>query len=266
MKATTDSTRQLVERYDREAAAYRELWAPILRVAALELLPALRDGSVVRVLDVGTGVGSLLADLREAFPGAHVLGVDHSRGMLAHVPRPFDRAVMDARRLGFPDGSMDRVVMFFMLFHLPDPAIGLHEVRRVLCSGGRVGVITWGSELESAATRVWTQCLDEQGADQADPATVSRHDRVDTVEKMKNFLVEAGFEDIDCWAGELEQRIEIEQLIQLRTSLGSMKPRFDSLPPAAQAACLTQARHRLEGMPSESFAARATLIYSVAQA
>ena len=75
-----DPSTALTERYDREATAYRELWAPILRVAALKLLPKLSHGAIERVLDVGTGVGALLQDLSHAFPGSHILGADRSRG------------------------------------------------------------------------------------------------------------------------------------------------------------------------------------------
>src|SRR2546422_6848514 len=46
-----DPASHLVERYDREAAAYAELWAPVLRVASLKLLPELAKGHVERVLD-----------------------------------------------------------------------------------------------------------------------------------------------------------------------------------------------------------------------
>jgi SAM-dependent methyltransferase len=186
--------------------------------------------------------------------------------MLALAPQQFDRAAMDAGQLAFCSCSMDRVLMIFMLFHLAAPAAGLCEARRVLRAGGQVGTVTWGSELESQATRVWTQCLDAHGADQADPATVSRHDRVDTTEKMKGLLLEAGFDDVLCWVDDLVLGIDAEHLLRLRTSLGSMKPRFDSLAAEARAACLAEARRRMEGMPSEAFVARAKLIYSVARA
>ena len=261
-----DSASQIVERYDREAAAYAELWAPVLRIASLKLLPELATSPTQRVLDVGTGVGSLLADLERAFPDAHVVGVDRSRGMLALAPVGFHRAVMDAGRLGIRGGSVDRVLMLFMLFHLETPAQGVSEARRVLRAGGRVGTITWGGELESPATQLWTECLDQFGATEADPAMVSRHDRVDSVEKMRAVFHEAGFEDVACWVDELVYRMEPHHLLRLRTSLGSTKPRFDSLSPDAQVSCLSLARARMEAMPSSAFMARAKLIFSVGRA
>ena len=261
-----DPARPLVERYDREAAVYAELWAPVLRVASLKILPELGKPPVERVIDLGTGVGTMLPDLARAFPGAHVVGVDRSRGMLTLAPERFDRSVMDAGRLGIRESSMDRVLMLFMLFHLEAPAQGLCEARRVLRAGGLAGTITWATELVSPATQVWTECLDAHGAAAADPATVSRHDRVDSTEKIEALLADAGFVDSRCWVEELVQSLDPEHLIRLRTSLGSTKSRFDSLAPEAQVACVAEARSRMHAMPSDAFVARAQLIYSVARA
>ncbi|MEO5989282.1 MAG: methyltransferase domain-containing protein [Candidatus Eisenbacteria bacterium] len=126
------SARDLAERYDREALAYRDLWAPILLQAAQSLVRELVHATTQRVLDLGTGVGALFADLRTAFPGAVVVGADRSHGMLTLAPGSAPRTVMEARQLAFPAASMDRVFMVFMLFHVDDPGLGLCEARRVL--------------------------------------------------------------------------------------------------------------------------------------
>ena len=263
---STDPSKVLVERYDREAAAYAELWAPVLRTASRRLLPRMAGSRVDRVLDLGTGVGTLLPDLTVAFPRARIIGVDRSRGMLSLAPPAFPRLAMDANHLAIRDDCMDRVLVLFMLFHLDEPARGLREARRVLRRGGQIGTITWGSELECPASRVWTECLDAHGADPSDPAVISRHDRTDTEEKVATMVVAAGFGDLDCWTEELVHRFDVDSLLRLRTSLGSMKPRFESLAPDAREACVSEARRRMSALPPEGLLARARLVHSVAHA
>src|ERR1700681_4954736 len=99
-------TEKLTDRYNREAHAYRELWAPVLRSAGLSLLQELAHTTVSRILDVGSGVGTLLLDLLAALPGAFVLAVDRAHGMLALASAEFPRAVMDARQLAIPPASV----------------------------------------------------------------------------------------------------------------------------------------------------------------
>src|SRR5690348_4161782 len=116
-----DRERQLVDRYDAHAAAYRELWAPILRLGSLELLRELNGRQAKRVIDVGAGVGALWRDVRSAFPDASVVGLDRSAGMLRLAPPEMPRLIADARTLPVAPESVDVVLCLFMLFHLDDP-------------------------------------------------------------------------------------------------------------------------------------------------
>ena len=259
-----DRTDNLANRYNREAHAYRDLWAPVLRIAGLALLRELAGVRVQRVVDVGTGVGGLLPDLRSAFPGAVVLGVDRAPGMLRLAPGEFPRAVMDARRLAIRSGSVDLVLFAFMLFHLDDPGDALREARRLLRPGGRVATLTWGGELESRATRIWSECLDAHGAAEADPATAARHDFVDTPRKVEALLRASGFNATRSWEDDLVSSLDVEHLLRLRTSMGSWKPRFDGLDPLAQEACLAGARRGMERLAREDFVARGRIVCAVA--
>ena len=261
---TDERDRRLVERYDAHAAAYQAHWAPILRLASVPLVRELADDRVRRVLDIGTGVGALWPDLRAAFSNAWLLGLDRSQGMLRRAPPGLPRVVADARAVPLPAASMDLVLLIFMLFHLEDPAAGIGEARRVLRPGGTVGTITWGCELSSTATRIWTERLDEFRAAPADPLTQPRHDLLDTPEKMERLLRGAGFDDVRTWAGKLVTSIDLEQLIALKTSVGNEKARFDSLDDQARTECLAKARQQLSALEPADFTATGRVVYAVA--
>lgn len=105
--------------------------------AALALAPG------QRVLDLGCGVGHLLAWLaRHAPPGAAIAwhGCDLALNSLRSARRGGGAAwcAGDAAHLPYRDASFDRVVCNGSAHHLPDLAAALGEVRRVLRPGGRV--------------------------------------------------------------------------------------------------------------------------------
>jgi hypothetical protein len=80
---------------------------------------------------------------------------------------------------------------------------------------------------------------------------------------MESLLLEAGFDSARSWVDELEYSMDAEHLLGLRTSMGSERPRFVALAPEAQAACVAEARRRMEAMPAKAFIARGRIVYSV---
>jgi ubiquinone/menaquinone biosynthesis C-methylase UbiE len=118
--------------------------------AGLEKL-ALAPGE--RVLEIGYGTGHCLVQLAEAVgPEGKVFGIDLSEGMRAlarerlekeHLLGRVELSCGDATYLLYPDGSMDAVFMSFALelFDTPEIPQVLAECRRVLRTGGRIGVV-----------------------------------------------------------------------------------------------------------------------------
>lgn len=98
------------------------------------ILAGLIEGAPGPVLDVGCGPGHYTTHLR-SLGRADVVGLDLSAGM-----RP--DAVGDAARLPIATDAVGSALALHMLYHLPDPAEGLRELRRVTRRGGRVVVLT----------------------------------------------------------------------------------------------------------------------------
>jgi ubiquinone/menaquinone biosynthesis C-methylase UbiE len=263
-------TAKTAERYNHTASAYRDLWAPVLRIAGQRLLHELAAAQAPpaqRIVDVGTGAGTLMPDILATFPQASLIGIDRSPGMLALAPRGDRRivcAVADARELPLPSASVDLVLMVFMLFHVPDPADGVREARRVLRSGGRIATVTWGSDFDSNAGRAFIACLDEHGAAAPDPAGQTRHEPLNTGEKVRDLLRATGFNSARGWEEELVYRFEIDHLLELRTHVGSERARFESLSAEARQACLASARRRMQAMGPDDFVASGEVVYAVA--
>jgi ubiquinone/menaquinone biosynthesis C-methylase UbiE len=112
----------------------------------------IRDGTQLepgtRLLEVGTGVGAVLAVLGQEFPGVRLTGVDiepkqleFARGHLARAGIEATLLEADALALPFADESFDHVWMMWLLEHIPDALAALREARRILVPGGSITAI-----------------------------------------------------------------------------------------------------------------------------
>lgn len=131
---------------DRNLAARQSIYAfrqPRVDFPA-QVIDVVRPGGQEVVADVGCGNGGYLAELARRGHQGPVLGVDLSPGML-HAARA--RAVRlpaacllagDASRLPFRSGFSDLTLAMHMLYHVPEPAAAVSELRRVTRPGGTV--------------------------------------------------------------------------------------------------------------------------------
>lgn len=93
----------------------------------------------MKVLDLGTGVGAMAAQLAERYPGIELTGLELRPAQLVHAKarHPVAKYVEgDASRQPFADETFDRVHGSWVLEHVKKPLAVLREVRRVLRPGG----------------------------------------------------------------------------------------------------------------------------------
>ena len=102
-----------------------------------------------RALDLCCGTGDMARALRKQAPGATIVGLDFSRGMLTRGKPKFAQHQVspvegDALRLPFPDQTFDVVVSAFGFRNLANYDAGLREIHRVLRQGGEIGILDFG--------------------------------------------------------------------------------------------------------------------------
>lgn len=100
------------------------------------------------VLDVATGTADFALQLKRQAPGATVVGVDFSIGMLEIGREKARRQGLDVRldegdalALPYPDKSFDAVTCAFGFRNFANFEAGLREFHRVLRPGGRVVIL-----------------------------------------------------------------------------------------------------------------------------
>jgi 2-polyprenyl-3-methyl-5-hydroxy-6-metoxy-1,4-benzoquinol methylase len=151
-----ESTRAATSLTRRRWEANADYWVRIIRERRDRYRNELTDVAVLdaigpckgqQVLDAGCGEGYLTREL--AARGAEVVGLDSCQSLIDAANALVDD---DAGALSFTcasvdaipldDGVLDLVVCNHLFSHLPDPSGAIHEIGRVLRSGGRLIILT----------------------------------------------------------------------------------------------------------------------------
>src|SRR6185295_8764382 len=170
-------------------------------VARLQLAPG------THVLDVCCGSGASAIPAAEIVgPTGAVVGVDLAENLLALARgKASERGLNniefrsgDMTQLPFDEGSFDVVVCVFGIFFVPDMEAALRELRRVVRSGGRVAITTWGPRFfEPATTEFWDSVR------RVRPDLYKGFnpwDRISDVDSVRSLLMSAGLDEVEAVA------------------------------------------------------------------
>ena len=146
-----------------DAEAYERFMGRWSRIVAPRLVDFTDLPERGRMLDVGSGTGSLAFVIAERKSDTHVLGIDPSKEYVAYATskNPFPNRVRfevgDAQQLDFPDASFDASLSLLVINFIPDPKKALFELRRVTKPGGKVSAAVWDY---GAGMRMLRTCWD----------------------------------------------------------------------------------------------------------
>jgi SAM-dependent methyltransferase len=261
------------ERYDRIAEGYAQWWGPVIAPRAVEVLdllePAVAAGAR-RILDIGTGTGTLAIAAIRRWPSVEVVGVDASREMAAGADREADRQLDRAQRrrfetrvafadeLPFEDGAFDAVMSSFVFQLVPSRPRALREARRVLRPGGLLGYVTWltgGPEFTPDIDL--DDALDEIGIGPREGDDRSRD--VESPERAVRELRRAGFGDVAATRTMLEHPFDIDGYVAFITRFDEADT-YESLEPDERATFERSLRARLARRDADELVLRLPVV------
>ena len=261
------------ERYDRIATGYPRWWAPIIAPQAVGVLdhlePAIAAGAR-RIVDIGTGTGTLAIAALRRWPDIEVVGVDASSGMAevaaaeadrlldASDRRRFDTRVSFADDMPFGDGQFDVAMSSFVFQLVPNRFRALREAHRVLRSGGTLAYVSWlADERAFGPDADFDAALEEIGIGARD-----WDDRPGDIESVAAAIAQmrrAGFSRVSSEAGLLEHQFDVEGYVGFMTTFDE-EDLVRSLEPDERDALLAGLRRRLRARPAPELVLRLSTV------
>lgn len=266
--------------YDRIAGGYARHWGPVIRPTAERVLdlvaPVLEVGGRPRLLDVGTGTGTLAIAALERWPDMEVTGVDPSGEML-ELARDAARERLPQRdlehyrteigwadELPFEDGAFDLAVSSFVLQLVPNRGAALREVRRVLRPAGTFAWVAWlRADRPYEPDKIANEALDEAGFDPPEPG--GRNGDVASPAAAALAMRRAGFRAVRAHMDELVHAWDPAGYLAFFTEFDE-ESLFAELAPRERRQIVGKIRRRLETLTREQMTLRLPVVHAVGRA
>ena len=192
----------LSEGYEHFMGRWSRLLAP-----AYIAFAGIRDGE--RIVDVGTGTGSVASALAAALPSSKIVGIDPSDAFIAYARSTAgsDRVrfeVGNAQALRYEDASFDRTVSLLVMNFIPDHEKALGEMRRVTRAGGGVSACVWDYDAGMEMLRFfWDEVV---ALDRAMEPRDERHMKLSRQGQLGALWRKSGLTDVQERSLTIEQR------------------------------------------------------------
>jgi SAM-dependent methyltransferase len=259
---------------DRMAEGYEKWWAPVIRPAALKVLDLVApevEAGAMRLLDIGTGSGTLGVAAVERWPAVRATGVDASGAMLEMARERADTRLSKRDRpryrtaVGFADslpydaGSFDVAVSSFVLQLVPSRAAALREAHRVLQPGATFAWVTWmrgGSKF--AGDAIADEVLDAAGFDPPEPDT--RNGDLVSAKAAATAMRRAGFRNVLTSEGLVEHAWDATSYLGFLTDFDE-ESLFGDLEGAEYEEITGRIRERLSALSADDMTLRLPIVY-----
>lgn len=264
-------------RYDRIAAGYARWWAPVLAPRATALLdwlePAIAAGAR-RLIDVGTGSGTLANEALRRWPSIEVVGIDASSGMAELAAAEADRLLSPAERrrldirvafadaLPFGDGAFDVAMSSFVFQLVPNRARAIREAHRVLRPGGLLAYVTWLQHRSIFQPDVaFDAALVDAGIedDDGDGSNEARPGDIPSEESAVAQLRRAGFRDVRAERSLVEHPFDVEGYVGFMAEFDE-EDLVSNLDDDTRRQLLDGLRSRLEALPQDELVLRLPIV------
>lgn len=210
---------QQASEYDQNIAVQKRVVANLIRQIRTET-----GRAPGRILDVGSGTGSLLARLHSIYPDAALCGVDLAFNMCQRTYERVGQGALvvnaAAENLPFAEGAFDLVVSTSALQWVSDLERALHEMRRVLKPGGKLEVAFFCEGTLGELQRCFCEALAARGQEQRRHA--ARLHTFQSVTALKSILSGMDFEKIvlNC-ESEIDWYDDLQSLLRSIRSIGA---------------------------------------------
>jgi ubiquinone/menaquinone biosynthesis C-methylase UbiE len=213
--------------------AYERMMGVWSQIVGKEFIEWLNPTSGQSWIDIGCGTGAFTAQIAELCSPSKLLGIDPSEAQIEFARKRSitQRATFqagDATDLPCEPSSFDVATMALVLFFLPDPVLGMAEMKRVVKSEGTLAAYVWDIPGKGLPIDPIHAEFRKRGIEYPLPPSSD----VSNIDQLEKLWTEEGIQSIECKQIKVSRSFKnFDEFWDINASVQAVTTVFDELNP-----------------------------------